>query len=364
MKKEPTILLCPLDWGIGHATRCVPIIHALVNQGAKVIVATDNRPFSFLQQEFPHLQFVRFPGYNFSYPEKGSMVLKMLFAAPGIIRDIKKEHLQLDKMITDHNIDAVISDNRFGLYSKLVPSVYITHQVMIKAPAGLKFLEPMLHSINKKYISKYSTCWIPDFAGETNLSGDLSHKYELQTDSFFIGPLSRFYHADSTISMDNRNDYDFTVMLSGPEPQRTILEQVLIAQLKKTKYRGVVLGGKPDQEEEMELSDRIRFYSHLDTASLKKLLQVSDIVISRPGYSTIMDLAVFGKKAIFIPTPGQTEQEYLAEYFRQRNMCFKMEQNDLNISKAMEEVKSCQPLKMEFSHEMLKAGIESLLSRI
>lgn len=357
-------MLCPLDWGIGHATRCVPIVRELLAQEANVIIGSDNRPLSFLQQEFPQLLFVKFPGYNFSYPEKGSMLLKMLFEAPGIIRDIKKEHLQLEKIVTEYEVDAVISDNRFGAYSKLVPSVFMTHQVMIKAPSHLKFLEPLLYSINKSYISKYSECWIPDYESDSNLSGDLSHNYKLSDSFYFIGPLSRFYDDRHKVKKEEHSHYDFLAILSGPEPQRSLLEKILISQLIETKFKGVVLGGKPDQVEEMELSDRVKFYSHRDSASLKALIQNSEVIISRPGYSTIMDLSVFGKKAVFIPTPGQTEQEYLANYFNRKNLCFKMEQNKLDISNAMKDVQSCQTLKMEFTGELLKDRINNLLSNI
>jgi UDP:flavonoid glycosyltransferase YjiC (YdhE family) len=233
---------------------------------------------------------------------------------------------------------------------------------MIKTPSYLKFIEPLLYSINKSYISNYSECWIPDFAEDISLSGDLSHKYKLPRQSWFIGPLSRFYDSQVLFESEDKSHYDFLVMLSGPEPQRTILEEALISQLKTMDYKGVVLGGKPDQNEELELSDQIKFYSHLDTTSLKKLIQNSEVVISRPGYSTIMDLSAFGSKAIFIPTPGQTEQEYLAHNFFKKNLCVKMDQNKMDINQAMKEVKSCLPIKMEFNHDLLKSRVQNLLS--
>ncbi|OQX80049.1 MAG: hypothetical protein B6D61_02530, partial [Bacteroidetes bacterium 4484_249] len=313
MQKKPNILVCPLDWGIGHATRCVPVINELLIQNANVIIGADNRPLAFLKQEFPNLQFIKFSGYKFSYPEKGSMALKMALSAPNFLFEIKKENKVLDKLIDKYNIDAVISDNRFGLYTKRIPCVFMTHQIMIKSSSGLKFLEPLLYRINKSFISKYSECWIPDFADELNLSGDLAHKKPLPRNSFYIGPLSRF---KNSISENLRNKktkgfaYDFLVMLSGPEPQRTILEKRITKQLDKSELKGAIVSGKPETDEKHTLNENTEVYSHLETSKLKQLIIDSEIIISRPGYSTIMDLAVLGKKAIFIPTPGQTEQEY------------------------------------------------------
>lgn len=364
MKIKPTILVCPLNWGIGHATRCVPIIKELLLKDVNVIIAADNRPLSFLRQEFPDLQFIQYPGYHFSYPEKGSMVMKMLFQAPGIIKDIKKEQIQLEQIVKDCKIDAVISDNRFGAYSKSIPSVFITHQTMIKTPLYLKFIEPLLFAINKSYISKFSECWIPDYESDNNLSGELSHRYKLPGEFKFIGPLSRFYDGQTEKIPENELTYDFLVMLSGPEPQRSMLEKALISQLKVLDFKGVVLGGKPDQKEQVDLSDQIKFYSHLETNSLNSLIQNSKVIISRPGYSTIMDLSVFGKKAIFIPTPGQTEQEYLADYFQRNNRCIILNQKEFDIGKAMNEAHNCKAIKIKFENDLLKAGIENLLSRL
>jgi len=166
LKRKPNILICPLDWGIGHATRCVPIINELIRQKTNVVIAADNRPLAFLKKEFPSLQFEKFPGYKFNYPEKGNMVLKMSLLAPGILKGIRREHNNLKDILHRLKIDAVISDNRFGLWSDEVPSVFITHQIFIKSPASLKLLEPVLYRINRKYISEWGRAFSRRFSRE------------------------------------------------------------------------------------------------------------------------------------------------------------------------------------------------------
>ena len=210
------ILVAPLDWGLGHATRCIPIIKYLLEKKCEVVIGADGRPLQLLQKEFSALEFVVMPGYNISYPKDGSMVLKMAIQIPKILTGIKHEHELLKKIIKEKKIDAVISDNRFGLWSGEVPCVFITHQLMVKSPFG----EKIIHQLNKNYISKYSECWVPDHSGENNLSGDLSHKFSLPKNVKFIGALSRF-----TNEFILQKKYDLLIILSGPESQRTVFEK-------------------------------------------------------------------------------------------------------------------------------------------
>ncbi len=177
MQKPKNILICPLDWGIGHATRCVPIINELIRAGHRPTIATDNRALEFLKKEFPELTFVKFRGYIPKYPRHGSMSWKMLLSIPKIISGIKTEHKELKNLIREYNIDTVISDNRYGLWNKDVKTIFITHQIMVKLPVVIKFLEPFLSGIIKKRVRKFDECWIPDFESGQTLSGDLSHKY-------------------------------------------------------------------------------------------------------------------------------------------------------------------------------------------
>jgi uncharacterized protein (TIGR00661 family) len=362
LNTKPTILVCPLDWGIGHATRCVPIINELLENKVNVILGASGRSLDFLKQEFPGLQRIHFPGYVVSYPSKGSMALSMATQAPVILQGIKKENRLLKEIIRKHNINGIISDNRYGLYTSDIPSVFITHQVFIQAPSFMSFLNPVLLRMNLRFIKKYDECWVPDFEGENNLSGDLSHKKPLPPNVHFIGPLSRFTFTNAQPGSEYK--YKFLVMVSGPEPQRSILEKALLIQLSTLQFKSAMVCGKPEVFEHKSINDHIDVYSHLQTWKLKELILQSEIIISRPGYSTIMDLVALNKKAIFIPTPGQTEQIYLSYYFKERKLYYAMDQKNINLQEAMEHIQDIKGIQYDFDAAKLKLRISKFLDRI
>jgi uncharacterized protein (TIGR00661 family) len=350
---KPKILVCPLDWGLGHATRCVAIIEELLLNNAEVIIAADNRPLYFLQTEFPNLKFIKFPGFSVSYPSSGNMTLKMLWFAPSIIYHIFKENYQLKKFIKNHQIDAVISDNRFGLWNKKIPSIFITHQVKIKSP----IFENIINYLNSQIIARYYECWIPDT--ENKLSGELSKNYLLKSRLCFIGTLSRFRKSEKKIDVK----YQFAAIISGPEPQRTILENLIISELKKTKIKSVVLLGKTEDLKEWNENENIDVFSHLPTSGLQQILEASEVIISRPGYSSIMDIARLEKKAIFVPTPGQTEQEYLAKFLSEKGMGIYFNQENFNLENCLPLLQTIGPLK-ETENELLSKKIKPFLEMI
>lgn len=367
MKDKPNILVCPLDWGIGHATRCVPVIRELLHQHANVIIAADGRPLAFLRLEFPNLQFVKFPGYKFSYPAKGSMAFKMTIQIPRILQGIRKEKELLDEIIRNYKIDGVISDNRYGLSAKKVPCIFITHQLGIKAPRYLSFLQPLIYRLNMHYISKFDECWVPDFIDEPNLSGELSHVKSLPKRTYFIGPLSRFAGIPDNESNSDGNSqytYDILVLLSGPEPQRTILEEKILSQLKLHNYSVIVVGGKPESGQGVTIEGRIEFFPHLDSERLRKAILQSRVAISRPGYSTLMDLTALGKKAVFIPTPGQTEQEYLAEYCLGKKWYYCMNQKKIDLGDAINKAEIFSGLKRVNDPNVLSVRISGFLKAV
>jgi uncharacterized protein (TIGR00661 family) len=329
MSLQKRILVCPLDWGLGHATRCIPIIHLLLQKNATVIIAGDGASLELLKKEFPQLQFIVLKGYHISYPEKGSMVFKMMFFIPKIIIGIIQEYKTLKKIIAQHKINIVISDNRYGLWNKAVKSIFITHQLMIKTPFG----EKMLHRIILSFVKKYDECWVPDVEGANNLSGDLSHNYPLTHNTFFIGALSRFEKKQDVIAFN----YDVLAIVSGPEPQRGIFEKLVVEQLKQINLKALVVCGKLQLNQTKRTINNLEIVPHLTAEELQNKILQSKIIVARSGYSTIMDLAALGKKAIFIPTPGQTEQEYLAEKFMKNKLAVSQPQSVFDLQKALEE---------------------------
>ena len=337
------ILVCPLDWGIGHATRCVPVIRQLQKENHELILAADGKAFDFFKANFPGNKIIRFKGVSVKYPAGNKMMLKMMLQAPGIFFSIFQEHRKLKKIIEENGIDVVISDNRFGLWSGNVHSIYITHQLMIKAPAGWKWTEPILHRIHRWFIKHYDECWIPDLPGEPNLSGDLSHKYPLPHHAKFIGPQSRFENSirqlPDQIPDSNRpitQSPDLLALLSGPEPQRSIFENIILKELDK--HRGlyaVILQGKPGTFNQSSPAPGVFVFNHLPDEALANLITTSQTIICRSGYSTLMDLVTLGKSAVLVPTPGQTEQEYLAKYLSAKGWFSTMKQDEFELGKAM-----------------------------
>jgi uncharacterized protein (TIGR00661 family) len=331
MPEGKTILLCPLNWGIGHASRCIPIIRLLQKAGHKPIIAAVGKPLSLLKEEFPDLIFEIFPGYEPVYANKLPMVFRMAIEAPKIIRGIEKEQLLLRQIIEKHSIDAVISDNRFGAYSEKIPSVFITHQLFIQTPALLSPIKPIIKALNFRYIKKFNEVWVPDFQDNPNLSGILSHGNISGLDVKYIGPLSRFSGYPERKEASKIGP-DLLVLLSGPEPQRTILENILIRKLKTSIYKTWIIRGLPGESIKLEPKNNLEFYNHLDQMKLGQAMNNSKYIIARAGYSTIMDLYALGKKAILIPTPGQTEQEYLAKYLNNNSLFTFMKQKNINLS--------------------------------
>jgi UDP:flavonoid glycosyltransferase YjiC (YdhE family) len=354
------ILVCPLDWGIGHATRCVPVIRHLLRQKHEVIIAADGRPLDFLREYFPDLEYVRLPGFKVSYPSGNNMIAKMMFQSPYILFNTYKEHQHLKKIIRDHKADAVISDNRFGLWSKKVYSVYMTHQVMIKAPGKMRWVEPLAYRWHNWFIKHYDECWIPDLPGEMNLSGDLGHKYPLPVNGHYVGILSRFEEfADHPEPVDRNTAPDLLIMLSGPEPQRSILEKIMLNELGR--HRGlhaVVLQGLPGKPYEYSPQSGVVLVNHLPDKDISRLISSSRMIICRPGYSTIMDLATLGRNAVLIPTPGQTEQEYLAGYLQANGAFSRMEQEGFDLGLALQAGKQLkEPSKIKNDRSLLAERI-------
>lgn len=361
MKKNKNILICPLDWGIGHASRCIPIIELLLSKKANVLVGANGRSASFLRHCFPGIQIVPVEGYNIQYPVRGSMAFEMLRQTPKILGAIRREHQQISKIIDTYNIHAVISDNRFGMWSPKAYSIYITHQVRIRVPGMMGITERLLYHYHKSYIRKYDECWIPDFPELPGLAGELSHAAAGEN-CFFIGPQSRFKPA---LSSNNGEGYDLMVIISGPEPQRSIFEKLVMGQLGRTNHKAIVVLGKPEAPKDSAYQrGDVRIYPHLDTEKMQKAMQASSLIVSRPGYSSIMDIAVLGLQAAFVPTPGQTEQEYLAGLHHELEHYCSVPQKAFDLQKLIRSSNEFNGITIVPDHKVLHERVAQLLDRI
>ncbi len=332
------ILVAPLDWGLGHATRCIPVIHALLAQDCDVWLAGEGAQKTLLQQEFPQLPFLDLEGYRVKYAKTAlGLMLGILKQATRIKKAIKKEHEWLKQVIAQYHFDAIISDNRYGLHHKNIPAVFITHQLQIKSPFG-KWSERWLQQKNYAYINQFTACWVPDHKSENQLAGALSHPLILpNVPVTYIGRLSRFEKKEV-----NSKPEHLLILLSGPEPQRSILENKTINEISFYKSTATIVRGLPDAVQLIPSTNMIRFFNHLPAKMLNEEMQKASCIIARSGYSTVMDIAALGKKSILIPTPGQTEQEYLAGYLAEKNFAPFILQNDFSISKALSLVNNFQ----------------------
>lgn len=313
------ILICPLNWGLGHATRCVPIIQQLMIEGHELVMAADGFPLEFLRQEFPSLRFIELPSYSIAYSSGNSQISSMFFSIPNIIRGIVREHFWLKELLKTEPFDQVISDNRFGMWNKHIHSIYITHQLMVKMPRGLKMLESFVWLIHRCWINRYNECWIPDNKKNDGLSGDLSHKYPLPKNAKFIGIQSRF---QNRIDIQPDSSFEVVAIVSGIEPQRTIFEKSLIEKYRNADYPTLIISGQPQVGYPKTTIGNITLVTHLSDFEMASVFLGAKKILSRSGYSTIMDLSALNclYKAEFIPTPGQTEQEYLAMIHGRQNI--------------------------------------------
>jgi hypothetical protein len=319
-----TIFYGALDWGLGHATRSVPIIKELLKNNTVILGIT---PFTrpIFDEEFPQLKKIELPAYNVTYSKILPVWIKLALSYPEISRIIKEEYKLLDRIIDENKVDVVISDSRFGLHSKKLHSIFISHQLFLKAPV----FEQFGNKVNRNYILNFDEVWVPDHEnGSESLSGELSHGEHFHDNVKYIGPQSRLKDAEASLLSDR---YDYLFLLSGPEPTRSELEVSLLLKWNESPGKTVFfVRGSKDHKENLERSP-VSSLDHPTKEELKSLIFSSNKIICRSGYSTLMDMHLLGKKdLILIPTPGQTEQEYLAEYWKERFGAQVLKQNEIN----------------------------------
>jgi hypothetical protein len=350
LNDRKNILICPLEWGLGHAGRMVPLAKRLQELNHNLYFGSGEEHLKFLGMEVPGASIIHFPGFRIRYSRYLPQYLIILLQSPLLICHSFLEHYRIKKIIRDYSIDIIISDNRIGLWSSGVRTVYITHQLRIIFPVPFRFLEVIAISIIRSIIKKYTFCFIPDLAGELNISGILSHGLRLPENVRYIGILSRL----------NGNSVAYTqipgqctVMLSGPEPQRSILKQKLEKILLTKAMSAIILEGKPCAEEEPHTPGNIICHNHLPSDVTIKVLKESEIIITRSGYTTLMEMVSLGCSALLIPTPGQTEQEYLAKFLSAKGWFTSISQHDLG-----ENTDLISP------HVVLPSGIKEESSRL
>lgn len=324
------ILVAPLNWGLGHATRCIPIIKLLIKHGVEPVLASDGAALALLRVEFPELKCVDMdasPDISYASGNPGSFrfFAHLTKQYPKFKKMVLKEQEMTKSIMQTLHIDGIISDQRFGVYSHQVPSVLISHQLNPPVPG----IRNMVRKINFGYYRNFKEVWVPDFEGAASLSGELSFHGGCPVPVNFVGYLSRF----ESCQVDSQNN-KLVVSLSGPEPQRTEFEQKVVSFLQKTDFHYsnevLIVRGILGDSSQLVLPG-IRIENHLTSNLFYKELCSARWIISRSGYSSLMDYAVMGKKAIIVPTPGQAEQEYLAKFLENRPLFVSGNQKNINI---------------------------------
>ena len=312
MNHSRKILVAPLDWGLGHASRCVPLIQRHLDAGDEVVVATKGATQAFLQSRFPQVRILPLRGYGIQYSKHLPLLLKLLLQLPRFFFAIRNEHQWLQALLENEHFNQIISDNRYGLWSKKTHCVLITHQLSPVLPAGLKIMRGMINRILAMMINRFDECWIPDIEGGQSISGDLSTGNSLVKNQQFIGWLSRFQNNGLKSNLAAQPVYEHVVLISGPEPHRSLMEKQMTEEALASGVSTIIFAGKPLEQTTITNGSLIVVPNASDDIIRYHLLHAKKITC-RSGYSTLMDLAVLGLKATLIPTPGQTEQEYLAE---------------------------------------------------
>lgn len=322
---KKNVLVCPLGWGLGHASRDIPIIDALIEKGHRVIVAADLPQLALIKERFADIELLHFPSPRVNLRRTNSQFFPMLWVAIRLPFFNLLEHIRLKRIIREHNIDIVISDNRYGLWSRVVKSVIITHQLRVIPPYPFKWAIPITEFIVKLWLLRFTEVWVPDYADGEKVAGILSETNGLKN-LRYIGLLSRF----NGLSIDGVfNGFQMVAVASGPEPQRTIFADLLARLAKKHNLNCLIIEGKPESGVVPLNVDEVWRVGHLPQSQFTLAIKNAEHLIVRGGYSTIMDLLALGVSGLIVPTPGQTEQEYLGMHLSAKGLFAVVTQNQL-----------------------------------
>ncbi len=363
MKKKYNILICPLEWGLGHAGRMIPLAKALLERKNNIFIGAGKEHQSMFRNELPGLTYIDFQGFKPGYSRFLPQYIGLLLKTPVLICHILAEHIRLKRIINDHDIDIVISDNRFGLWNRKIKSVYVTHQLLIPLPPKLRYFEWIGVLFHRFFITKFSLCFVPDLPGSLNVSGRLTHSVKLPENARFIGILSRF--TGKVSSPENKTVFPHnTLILSGPEPQRSIFRQKIVEILKRREIPTVVLEGKPGNPSEATRTGNIISYNHLLSDEMENIILESRCIITRSGYTSIMELISMNCSALLVPTPGQTEQEYLAAYLSAKGWFATVSQKNLNAGLSLPSKDASWTGEiMDESKKLLEKALNELLDQ-
>lgn len=329
MPKTLKILVSPLDWGLGHATRMISLLRFMKKQNHELIIGVNELTIDFLKTQFPEAEFHNIPSYNILYSSEGSS-FSMLGLFPKILKAKKAEYKWVKQFVKNNQVDLIISDSRFGFRNQNIPCVIISHQLSLPYPNHYLLFGWFAQKVNENWLRKFDQIWVPDFKDHF-LSGRLSMNSKMG--AYFLNPQSRLQPTEYSNPLGT--EYILCI-LSGPEPQRTKLEELIIAQVPTVDKRVVIVGGKPNKKMGKIELENIIYFNHLRDDEMATYIQNASLVISRSGYSSLMDYYRLSCKRLFlIPTPGQEEQIYLAKQLKKNRVCDYQYQNMFTLKQAI-----------------------------
>ena len=328
---------------MGHTIRCIPIIKILLANNYKIMIAAEGIHSSILQKQFPQIPIIPIKGYHIKYPKNKKILwLSILLQIPKLFYKINYEHQWLKKQQKKYQFDFIISDNRYGLYHSKTTNIFITHQLQIQTPFGI--LTNWLQTLHYKHIQKFTMCWIPDLADKQhNLGGNLSHPIKMPAiPCYYINLLTRYPIENNTLH-NNQKIYDYCFLLSGPEPQRTVFENIILQQIINSEDKILFIRGVAEEKLTLELKPNITIINFVDAEELKEKILQSHFIIARSGYTSVMELTVLQCKVMYVPTPQQTEQIYLAKNLQKQNTALYIEQINFDMRVIKEKILDFKP---------------------
>jgi uncharacterized protein (TIGR00661 family) len=321
MKKK--VFIAPLNWGLGHATRDLPLIKELINKNFEVFVGANGRSLELLKREVPECRFIDFPDYPIKYPRTRFFVTRFMSVIfPQMLTAMFREGRALRDLQKKYKFDFIISDNRFRYL--------ISHQLRYKLPFPINKMEWLPEYFNSVFFNRYDKIIVPDTGKENNFTGELAHRMRFIPEEKLI--YSGILTDLSKPSIQKESDIDFLIIVSGPEPQRTKLELLIMQQIHALEGNVIAALGKPESNYKITKGNAT-IYSFLNRERIADCMSRAKFIIGRPGYTSVMEMVELGKKALFIPTPGQVEQVYLAQHYMAQGWCYCVQQSRLDLVK-------------------------------
>ena len=353
------IIYAVCSWGLGHATRSLPVIRKLIEEGHEITIISHDRSLELLKSELgTQTKYIDIEDYPMLISEnRRQFMAKSVIYWPLFIQKMEKGLQKVTKIIQKDKYDKIISDARYDIYSRKIPSFFISHQIRIMNPLRINIFEKGSETFNTFFFKRFCGVIVPDFKDENNLSGELSHNLKKIDEEkiHYVGVLSDFK------KQQKKKDIDYLISISGPEPQRTRFEEKILPQIKDLPGKKIITLGKTEKIDKLKNIQDTEAYTFLPKNKREELLNRSKMVISRSGYSTILDLAVIGTKALMTPTPGQIEQEYLAEYHNKKNNFYSVDQDKINLIEDIEKAKKTTGIKRECN---VKKSVENIIQII